>query len=146
MSEQVPATPPAFQPARVQDILRRSQGWARLCSIMWFIGCAFAVLFGVGLGVAGLVAQQPGMAVLVVIYPLMGVLYLIPAVYVHRFANRARAFAASGQLHDLESALDSQRSFWKFLGILTLVGVAVAILAVVAGGLAGFFWAARMRS
>jgi hypothetical protein len=145
MSEQVPIAAPSSELSHIQEILRRTQPWARLMAIIWLIGCGFTVLGGVVAGIAGIAAQQPRLAALVVIYPLIGVLYLFPAMYVRRFANGARDYASSGQLPDLERALDAQRSFWKFFGILTLVGVAVAIVVMLVAGVAGFLFASRIR-
>jgi hypothetical protein len=40
-----------------------------------------------------------------------------------RCANRIREFVRNGQEAELEAALEAQRSFWKFIGIVTLVSV-----------------------
>jgi hypothetical protein len=96
-------------------------------------------------GLAGIATNRPQIAMLFVLYPAIGLIYFFPAMYVRRFANRARDYAESGQLADLEAALDAQRSFWKFFGIMTLIGVAVAVVGVLSAGVIGFLFASRIR-
>ena len=145
MSDQIPVAAPAPGLTNVQDILRRTQQWARLMAIIWFLGCAAMVCFGLVAGIAGIAANRPQLALFFVLYPAIGVIYFFPAMYARRFANRARDFAGSGQLADLEAALDAQRSFWKFFGIMTLIGVAVVIVALASAGVIGFLFASRIR-
>jgi hypothetical protein len=58
-----------------------------------------------------------------------------------RYADRIRSFVVSGLEQDLASALDAQRSFWKYAGIFTIVsivfGIAVMVFAVLAGIMVG---------
>jgi hypothetical protein len=63
--------------------------------------------------------------------------------YLLRFANRAREFVMSGQPADLEQALDAQRSYWKFTGVMMIVIFVLCILVAVLAGVGGFLW---MRS
>jgi hypothetical protein len=51
--------------------------------------------------------------------------------YLVRCSKRIREFVAHREPRQLEAALDAQRSFWKFVGVLTLVGVALAVLGMV---------------
>jgi hypothetical protein len=145
MSDQIPTAASAPGLMYIQDILRRTQPWARLMAIIWLIGCAIMVCVGIVAGLAGIAANRPQIAALFVLYPAIGVIYFFPAMYVRRFANRARDYAESGQLADLEAALDAQRSFWKFFGIMTLIGVAVAVVGVLSAGVIGFLFASRIR-
>ena len=39
----------------------------------------------------------------------------------YRYADRIRDFLVQGQQHQLDAALEAQKSFWKFVGIFTLV-------------------------
>ena len=40
---------------------------------------------------------------------------------------------------DFEDAMDQQRSFWKFVGILTLIGIVFFGLALLSGGLSASY-------
>ena len=52
-----------------------------------------------------------------------------------------RDFIAQSQQHQLETGLDAQRAFWKFIGIFALVSLVLSgvamLVALVLGGVAG---------
>jgi hypothetical protein len=104
---------------------------------MGFIGAGFMVLVGLTAGVAGAATGRLETLGLMVVYPIMAVVYVFPSLFLLRYADRIRSFVASGHEQDLASALDAQRSFWKFAGILTIVSIVVAILISVFAVLAG---------
>jgi hypothetical protein len=147
----------ASDPSRVPDILRRTVPWVRLMSVMLFISCGVMVLgglaFGIGLalGMAGS-SSQPGpfgAAPAVVggfFYACMGLINLIPAVFLWRFANHAKAYAVGATAARLEQALDAQRSYWKFMGIFMIVAmVLMLVVGVIAGIGAAIFMRAAVR-
>jgi hypothetical protein len=112
--------------------------------IFGFITVGMMLLIGLGSAVAVLATQSGQAAFLLAVYPLMAVLYVLPSIYLMRYANRIRDFIAQGQQHQLEAALEAQRAFWKFIGIFTLaslvlsgVAMLVALVFGVAGGLFG---------
>ncbi|TAK14852.1 MAG: hypothetical protein EPO35_08985 [Acidobacteria bacterium] len=119
--------------SRLRDILKRTQGWARLIAIIWMCGSILMILAGVvgGLGLAA--AGRPEMIAAAFLYPVIGALYFLPANYLLRFANKARTYVQSGTQSELEEALDSQRSFWKFFGVMTLIAIGLMVLAFIAG-------------
>lgn len=142
------ALPPAPQsypaPALSQDtvkLLDRTRPWVYFMAVLGFVSAGFMVLGGIGVGVAGLATQKPEFAIVAILYPLLGVVYIFPSLYLYRYAARIRALAATPQLRQLEAALDAQRSFWKFVGVMTVIGIAFGILmfmfAIAAGVLAG---------
>ena len=71
-------------------------------------------------------------AALGVFYVLMGLLYFFPALHLYRYASRIGDYLGGGQDVQLELALDAQRSFWKFVGIVTLAGLVLMALTIVA--------------
>jgi hypothetical protein len=125
----------------VSQPLRGTQPWVRFLAIMGFIGAGFMVLAGLTAGIAGAATGRIETIGLMVIYPIMAVVYVFPSLFLLRYADRIRSFVASGQEQDLVGALDAQRSFWKFAGILTIVSILVGILfsvfAVIAGVMIG---------
>jgi hypothetical protein len=136
--------------SRVPDILRRTAPWVRLMSVVLFISCAlmmvggliFAIALAVGLGgdTSRPAGAAPAMAVGVV-YAVMGLINLFPAVFLTRFANRAKAYVASRTVPHLEEALDAQRSYWKFMGIFMIVAFVGVLCIGVVAGIAGFWFA-----
>jgi uncharacterized protein DUF5362 len=130
-----PSDPPVL--ALVTLPLQRTQPWVRFLAIMGFIGAGVMVLVGLTAGVAGAVTGRIETIGLMVVYPIMAVVYVFPSLFLLRYADRIRSFVASGQEQDLAGALDAQRSFWKFAGILTIVSIVVGILISVFAVLAG---------
>ena len=110
--------PPTTQ---IPEILRQPKPWVRFLSILGFIMSALMVVGGALLGLLGVVSGRADFLLLVIIYPLCGLLYFIPCVFLHRYASRISDFLSSGQPGDLEDALEAQKSFWKFMGVLSLV-------------------------
>ena len=131
--------------SEVSRILGQTQPWARLMAILGFVTVGMMLLVGLGSAVAVLATQSGQAALLMAVYPLMAVLYVLPSIYLMRYANRIRDFLAQGQQHQLEAALEAQRAFWKFIGIFTLVSLVlsgVAMLVALVLGFAEGFWGA----
>jgi hypothetical protein len=139
----VPSDPSGL--AIVSVPLQRTQPWVRFLAIMGFIGAGFRVWVGVTAGVAGAVTGRIETIGLMIVYPIMAVVYVFPSLFLLRYADRIRSFVASGQEQDLVGALDAQRSFWKFAGILTIVSIVFGILIGVFSVLAGVLMGMRGR-
>ena len=113
------------------DMLRQTKPWVRFISVMFFIGAALCALGGLGVIVAGMVGGMAGgtassraglfLAFLGFVYILMAILYIAPGVFLWKYADRIGIFLRQQTPGRLASALGAQKSFWKFIGILTLV-------------------------
>jgi hypothetical protein len=140
---------PPFAPApaatlspSIARILTDTQPWARTMGILGFVTVGFMILGGLAAGVVGVATGNLQSVMLMIFYPVLGILYIVPSMYLLRYANRIRDFAAQGHISQLESALDAQRAFWKFVGILTIISISVSILAVMAAIVFGILAAA----
>lgn len=107
---------------RAIDMLRQTRPWVRFLSILMFIGTGLLLLMIVIMILAGrsrgggvTVAGQTLIILLSVLF------YLPPAIYLNRYAGRLADLMHYRRAMDLEAALSAQKSFWKFMGILTLV-------------------------
>jgi hypothetical protein len=131
-----PSAPPAFAAP-----LQGTQPWVRFLAVIGFIVAGFMVLFGLIGGAIGAALGRTELLPVMVLYPIFGALYVFPSMYLLRYANTIREFLASGQDAHLASALDAQRSFWKFAGILVIVwiiaSIAIVVFAVGLGVLTG---------
>ena len=93
------------------------------------------VAFGVG-GAAGPAGAPLGIGMgigMVLIYLIMAVLYIIPGVYLTRYASKINTLMQAPSSSALEDALVAQKSFWKFVGISVLVLVGVYVLLIIIG-------------
>ncbi|MEI8198074.1 MAG: DUF5362 family protein [Phycisphaerae bacterium] len=113
--------------AQAIDILKRTRLWVRFMSVMCFVGAGLMMIGGVFMVIATafIPHRDPGMIVLGLIYIPFGLLYIIPGVYLHRYASGITRLLQSNDSADLEGALDAQRAFWKFVGVMTIVAMAL---------------------
>jgi len=126
-------------PQEVIELLRKTKPWVRLIAVLGFIGLGLALLAAAaalvlgassGMG-AGPMLMQVGVVVVefVVLFPAL--------LFLHRYASRIGNLVASGHPQDLEDALAAQKSYWKYLGILVLVCIILAIVGVAAAVVLG---------
>ncbi len=115
---------------RAADMLRQTKPWVRFMSVIMFIGSGFMVLGGGFMMMAAGVAGAPGVpgAIIGLIYIAMAILYIIPAVFLWRYADRIASFLVRRTPDSLGYALEAQKSFWKFVGILTLIVLCIYAL------------------
>lgn len=110
--------------------LAGTKGWVRFISVLMFIGAGLMLLVALMMGLMGSAmasaTKNPvfsgGMGVfLAVIYAAFAFVYIYPAVKLWKYATCIGSLMASGATFDLEAALNEQRAFWKFIGILFLI-------------------------
>jgi hypothetical protein len=86
----------------IQSVLAGTKPWVRLVSIIGFISAAFMILGGIAAGVVGARLGGPGTAAIIFMYPVMGLLYLVPSLYLFRYATRIGEYMRGGQEGQLE--------------------------------------------
>jgi hypothetical protein len=124
--------------ARTFELLRQTRPWVRLISVLMFIGIAFMLLGACVM--IGISSSRPGNVPFAVgfglMYVLMSFIYIMPAIYLSRYASRISELQQYRREDKLEQAIEAQKSFWKFIGIIALVILllyaAVALVAVIA--------------
>jgi SNF family Na+-dependent transporter len=95
------------------------------------------IVMGLAIGSISTMVGNVGGVVFLIVYPVLGVLYIFPCLFLSRYASTITQFESSHQRADLENALDAQRSFWKFVGIMALVGLVLALVAIPLAIIAG---------
>ncbi|HEX2223654.1 MAG TPA: DUF5362 family protein [Thermoanaerobaculia bacterium] len=115
--------------------LKDTKPWVRMFSILGFIGSAFAVLAGLlmmvgssflGEEMSGAVGVGMGLG-----YILFAVLYIMPSLFLWRYASAIQTLLSSRRTADLDEALKQQKSFWRFIGLLTAVLLVIYALILV---------------
>lgn len=104
---------------RVLEYMAGTKPWVQLFSVMLLIGSALMILGGVGMMMAG--GGMPETVVSGVGYLLGGILYLMPALFLWRYASAIGELLFTRSGFALEEFLRHQKSFWKFVGIMTVV-------------------------
>jgi len=121
--------------------------WAGFLAIMGFIGVGFIVLAALFMGVIFSVLPMgnadmpfPGF-IFTIIYLVLAVLYFFPVYYLYQFTTRLKTALLQRSDEFLESAFKFLKSHYKFIGILTIVMLAlypiILIVAVVFGVMSG---------
>jgi hypothetical protein len=115
-------------------ILGETRPWLRLMLGLFITGMVLLVGAVVALGLVGAYAgRRSSLISLAAVVPvlLVALIYLPPAVYLSRCAQAIHRLQIGGGLPALEDALRSQKSFWKYIGVLALllvVGYGLALL------------------
>lgn len=121
--------------------LARTKGWVRFMAVLGFIGSAFMLLIGL-LAMLGATAFSKAMgkkgmptSMIVtagVLYLLMGLIQIYPAIKLNSFASAIGRLIFSGRVSDLVDAIEHQRGFWKFVGVILVLFLILAVTIVVA--------------
>ncbi len=141
---------PAFE-GRITPLMgeyaAQMKPWVRLMSVLSFLGAAFMILVGAGFAFLGTIAESAaqdasvgvgrfggvGGAVFGVFYALMGLLYVPPGLFLHRTASAIGRMKTGDPAPALETLLKSQKSFWRYVGVMTIIVLCLTVLAFVLG-------------
>ena len=131
----------------IMKSLRATKPWTRFLSILGFIGTCISILVGLGIMMGGrFIPIPPEAPPLILIYVgiffiLASVLYLIPSIWLSRYSSAIDSFLKRGDSLQLGNAIAYQKSFWKFIGIVVLIFIIIAILGIIAAILIPMFLA-----
>lgn len=116
------------------DLLRKTRPWTRLLGVLGALGLGFILLAALFMAIGATPpfnAMPPGpRLVAALLYVLMAFLQLPPVIFLNRYASRITDLLATGTMAELEAALAAQKAFWKYVGILTLIGILLSVVAI----------------
>lgn len=120
----------AVSAAAVQA-LRGTRPWVLFLAILGILGTVLLLIGGVGMfavhGLSGTMAspQMSGgvLQLMAVAYIVFGFVYLFPTIKLFKYSAAISALSRTGDVRDLERALDHQRGFWKFAGIMAILAI-----------------------
>ncbi len=127
-----------------QHYLDQTRPWVRFMSVVTFVSAGFMALVGLVIFLAsifgGLASRETGGlgplvsaiggGLMALLYLALACVYIAPGMFLWRYASAIQSLKASATAARLEDALKHQRSFWRFVGILTVVAVVVCVLGV----------------
>jgi hypothetical protein len=123
--------------------LKQTKPWVRFLAVMVFIVVAFTVIgalimllvgvagnfFGAGSETFGIL---PGEGMIIgFVYLVIGILYITPGIFLFRYATAIKVLESACKSQALENALKYQRSFWRYIGILTVIYL-IVVAAIIA--------------
>lgn len=123
---------------QTKNHLHEAAKWAYFLSIVGFVGLGLMLLGGLVAMFAG--AAIPGasgqMGIFGIIYLIMAALYFFPTYYMFLFAQKIKAACTATSQADLEVGIENLKSFFKFVGIFTIVIISLYLLMFIIGILA----------
>ena len=129
-----------------QTLFRETAKWAKFISIVGFIFCGLLVLGGIFAGTlfsnlstnpygnTSMPASAMG-SMFTVIYIVCALVYFFPCLFLFKFASRMQVALRSSDQQTLVSSLGNLRAYFRFVGILLIIGLSIWVLALVFGGL-----------
>jgi hypothetical protein len=134
-----------------QQYLDQTRPWVRFMSVMIFVSAGLMVLLGLvmllvsifgGLAAGnrellGVLGSAVGGGLVALFYLALACVYIAPGLYLSRYANAIKRLKVNSTAGGLEDALKHQKSFWRFVGILSAISIAVAVVVVGLGIVAG---------
>lgn len=117
--------------------------WGTFLSIIGFIGIGFMVLMGLVMGtMMSSFGDIPGMGgmgagFISMFYIIFAFLYLYPCLQLFKFSKLAKQAIASNDTPQMTTALGHMKSLFKFMGILTIIMLALYVLLFVGAALFG---------
>ena len=130
----------------VQGILNTTSRWAKFLAIIGFIFTGFIVLGSIGLlgGNSALsgIDQFPFNVIPMSVFGLLnlfaGAFYFVPSLYLFQYSEKLKTAMASRNENILVLALNKNKAFFKFVGIMTLVGLVLyfSLMALLIGTIA----------
>lgn len=128
------------------EALRQTRPWVLFLAILGFVGCGVFFLVGIAVmsmsALPGIPQQDFPTGALGLIYWILIPFYLVPSLKLMNYARSIQKLMSGGGAPALQEALVQQKSFWKLVGIFTLVMMvlyALAIFGAIVVGMASAF-------
>ena len=114
-------------------LLREASKWAKFLAIMGFILCGFLVFAGIFAGTlfssfSNMGSQYGGSpmpatmgGLMTGFYIIMALVYFFPCLFLYRFSTKTQVALRSNDQQQLISSLSNLKSYFKFIGILTII-------------------------
>ncbi|KAA9338283.1 hypothetical protein F0P96_05445 [Hymenobacter busanensis] len=115
-----------------QHYLSATRRWTSFLAIVGFVMTGFIVLMGLGVGLfaSSMPGQMKGMGFMGIFYVLIAALYFFPCLYLMRFSSRMNTALLHNDQQALTQALANHKSFYKFIGVLMIITLALYALGI----------------
>ena len=113
-----------------KEHLRESAKWGKFLAIVSFISFGLILLFALGALLLAQGAEQTGVFVG---YTIVALLYFYPMWTLYKFSSLSKQAVNTGNQQQLTEAFRHLKNMLKFLGIVTIIGIALVGLSLVFG-------------
>jgi hypothetical protein len=110
--------------------LKTTATWTSFFAILSFIYVGLMALSGIVVMLGGrfLPSSMGGAGVAIgIVYIIMAIILLIPTLYLYRSSQRTKQALINNDKIILEEAFQNMKSYWKFIGIMTIIIIAIVI-------------------
>ncbi len=116
-----------------KEFLLYTSKWANFLAILSFVGIGLMVLGGLiitvfAAGFSNVQNSEVPMGFLGIIYVMLAILYLFPTLYLYNFSKNMRKALANSNQQNLDLGFENLKSFFKFVGIFTIITISLYIL------------------
>lgn len=112
--------------------LKTIASWTTFFSILGFVFVGLMVVMGFGMTLfmssVFATAGKPFMAYIGLVYAVFAVIYLMPVIYLYRFSTVVKRAIQNCDSNDIMLAFKNLKSHYKFMGILTIVILALYLV------------------
>lgn len=124
------------------NYLEETRKWARFLSIMGFIMIGILVIIALFAGSlfsslgSGMTGALPA-TMITIVYLLIALLYFFPVLYLYRFSVQMKVALQESNQESLSGSFGNLKSMFKFMGIMTIIVLALYALAFIFAIVAG---------
>ena len=122
-------------------MLAGTKPWVRFLSVLMWISVGLMLIAAAGMGFVSTIGVAKSMSsgpfggkqliILAVLYGILAFVYIFPAIKLWKYANRIGSLGATRSVADLDAALNEQRSFWKFIGVMAIILISLYLVAII---------------
>jgi len=115
-------------PPTIVQLLRQTRPWVTFLAILGFIGAGLMCLGGFAVMAIGSLGPKGLPWPIGFVYILMAGLYIFPSLFLFRYGVAIRELLDRDGMNALTEAIARQKSFWRLVGIATLVILCLYVL------------------
>lgn len=133
--------------------LKEAAKWAKFLSILGFIGIGLMIMVGFIMGAFMSTSYGSAMAdsglpawFFPIFYIVFAAIYIVPIYYLYQFSNKVKIALESNDTALLNEALSFLKSHYKYIGIMSIVSMAIYGLAIIIAIIVGIVGATAFAS
>ncbi len=131
----------------IKSHLMETARWGKFLSIVGFIVCALIVIAGIFVvSTFGTIERKyttydgPSLGTsfgpsIIVMYIIIAILYFFPCLFLLRFSNKMKTALVADNQAELSVSFQNLKVLFRYVGILTIIVLAIYVLALLFGGL-----------
>jgi hypothetical protein len=115
--------------------LKDTAPWTRFFSILGFIVCGLMVIASlamlIGFGAFGERSMVGTGIAAFFFYLIFAVVIFFPNLYLNKFSRHVSNFCDSTDRDNLEAALEMQKKYWNYMGVLAIIYLSILVLVLI---------------